>query len=606
MSVYSHYPLDGESDIRLLVLHPASHLDDAIVCDLVVASLGTKPYTALSYTWGPPFEGAPSEDHSITLCHSSFTVKENLFQALQHLRDKETPFFLWVDAICINQKDDVERSQQVACMGDIYRSADQVYAWLGVESANYDGTITFKFFELAASIKRYEECRFIKQSPSVLSLSDDSAIWSIEKRLKQANASDTPNLAHIFPEMNNPKHDLGAFMVGKTSFSPSLSSALSDPKEMVEQAFQTFRRRNYFFRRWVVQEIFLAQKATLLCGNSRIEWSVLVDAHKSLLELQRAAIGNYGPGALYNLVKKLHVGHLPSLLGALLRFRFDEECQDPTRLFELVRRFTWAECADPRDRIYSLISLFPVPALQPDYRLSADIVYTQFARAAIENGGVVRLLCLLKALFEVKAYCDHVFQKVQSLSSWVPDWVFPNIHELIQRSVWMKQGFLWKHVAGYVENARIVHDNILSCKLLKCCKVLDARKPQLPCSNPDASCRRSWPGHPPEGYPSHRSQFLRIGQPEKQSSDHLPREDETAEMEPKVYEGEIKAGDIICCLISQKSLEPGSTDLDRDARFVILRRIDHNPNAYRFAGTCVQDLGAGFDRVAGPLEVKIG
>jgi heterokaryon incompatibility protein (HET) len=39
----------------------------------------------------------------------------------------------WVDAICINQEDSRERSQQVKLMAAIYRSALSVCAWLGEE-----------------------------------------------------------------------------------------------------------------------------------------------------------------------------------------------------------------------------------------------------------------------------------------------------------------------------------------------------------------------------------------------------------------------------------------------------------------------------------------
>lgn len=38
---------------------------------------------------------------------------------------------LWVDAVCINQDDLLERSAQVPCMPQIYRSARRVLTWLG-------------------------------------------------------------------------------------------------------------------------------------------------------------------------------------------------------------------------------------------------------------------------------------------------------------------------------------------------------------------------------------------------------------------------------------------------------------------------------------------
>jgi hypothetical protein len=38
---------------------------------------------------------------------------------------------IWVDSVCINQKDPAERSSQVAMMRDIYESSEEVVIWLG-------------------------------------------------------------------------------------------------------------------------------------------------------------------------------------------------------------------------------------------------------------------------------------------------------------------------------------------------------------------------------------------------------------------------------------------------------------------------------------------
>jgi Heterokaryon incompatibility protein (HET) len=38
---------------------------------------------------------------------------------------------LWIDALCINQKDPIERGLQVMRMGLIYLNASKVLAWIG-------------------------------------------------------------------------------------------------------------------------------------------------------------------------------------------------------------------------------------------------------------------------------------------------------------------------------------------------------------------------------------------------------------------------------------------------------------------------------------------
>lgn len=55
----------------------------------------------------------------------------NLESALRHLRSDQHDVSLWVDAVCISQKDLVERGSQVTQMGRIYASAEQVVSWLG-------------------------------------------------------------------------------------------------------------------------------------------------------------------------------------------------------------------------------------------------------------------------------------------------------------------------------------------------------------------------------------------------------------------------------------------------------------------------------------------
>ncbi|KAF2423735.1 heterokaryon incompatibility, partial [Tothia fuscella] len=84
-------------------------------------------YDALSYTWG-------TEDKTETiLCNGvELPITANLFQALRMLRPSaKERRYLWVDAICINQADESEKSDQVWNMLHIYQTARKVMAWLG-------------------------------------------------------------------------------------------------------------------------------------------------------------------------------------------------------------------------------------------------------------------------------------------------------------------------------------------------------------------------------------------------------------------------------------------------------------------------------------------
>lgn len=86
-------------------------------------------FTALSYTWG-----STSKDAAIYVDSAFSPVTSNLHAALKHLRKAEEQRWVWVDAICINQADDAEKSFQVPNMHLFYRAATYCLAWLGSPS----------------------------------------------------------------------------------------------------------------------------------------------------------------------------------------------------------------------------------------------------------------------------------------------------------------------------------------------------------------------------------------------------------------------------------------------------------------------------------------
>ncbi|PMD16852.1 HET-domain-containing protein, partial [Hyaloscypha hepaticicola] len=120
-------PLDTDYNaIRLPTL--LSEDTEVIHCTLQNISLINPPeYVVQSYCWGDP----PVTKH-IKINGILVQVRSNLECALHHPRVKGYGH-LWVDAVCINQQDKTERSQQLLWMGSIYRRAKQVVAWIGEE-----------------------------------------------------------------------------------------------------------------------------------------------------------------------------------------------------------------------------------------------------------------------------------------------------------------------------------------------------------------------------------------------------------------------------------------------------------------------------------------
>jgi hypothetical protein len=85
-------------------------------------------YEALSYEWGDPAQ----RRHDIYINEEQVSIRENLWLALRRVTQPNV--FLWVDALCINQDDVVERAQQLAVMGDIFAGAERVRVWLGEDT----------------------------------------------------------------------------------------------------------------------------------------------------------------------------------------------------------------------------------------------------------------------------------------------------------------------------------------------------------------------------------------------------------------------------------------------------------------------------------------
>ncbi len=89
-------------------------------------------YTALSHTWG-----TPKLECYIRIEGRYLAITRSLQDALIRVKTRLAkrsnwwPAHLWIDAICINQADRVEKSHQVSLMGHIYSRADKVIAWLG-------------------------------------------------------------------------------------------------------------------------------------------------------------------------------------------------------------------------------------------------------------------------------------------------------------------------------------------------------------------------------------------------------------------------------------------------------------------------------------------
>lgn len=141
-------PLDAKNqEIRLLILKQqdtlAGGVRAALQHDMIKISLSdpSRPaFKALSYVWNDPYlENLSSISEEVTKDERLLAFwkrNENAIEALTWL-STEQDLVIWVDAFCINQKDDDEKGNQVAMMSLIYQQAEEVVGWLGHPDTDY-------------------------------------------------------------------------------------------------------------------------------------------------------------------------------------------------------------------------------------------------------------------------------------------------------------------------------------------------------------------------------------------------------------------------------------------------------------------------------------
>ena len=377
---FRHETLNNPGLIRLIELLPGGWEDD-LRCNIHTFSLDTPPtYDALSYSWGDESQDDPNlptdflssllrayeSDQKFLRCNGQILlISSNLYNALRRLRDKSVKY-LWVDRVCIDQSNVLERTEQVQLMGEIYSKARLVVVWLGEEDSH-----TVPAFTLMERISK---------------LATLSAIRSFH-----ADASD------IF------KQDARQTM-GLPSF----------PSADWESMHRLFERR-WFQRSWVIQEVALADDAVVVCGCRIFNWDDVGRTGQYLVSsgFFRAMQDTYG--------RQGRPTFASTIQNSRARVKLDED-RSLTLLLSSMRRF---KATDPRDKIYSLLGLArnkkdPEPhgkvnnnVIRPDYSSSVDTIFRQVTKSLIKHESSVTLLSTVE---------DASLRVTLNLPSWVPDY----------------------------------------------------------------------------------------------------------------------------------------------------------------------------------------
>ncbi|KKO99039.1 hypothetical protein THAR02_08864 [Trichoderma harzianum] len=280
MKDYKYESLPNGPSIRLLVIHPAKDLDEPLVCDVRVISLDENhpDYAALSYTWGGNTTNNNNNNNNnnnknnnnnnnnnnnknnnnniiyYVICNGQrLVITTNLYQALRRFRQFETCEYIWADAICINQLDNMERNTQILLMKRIYQQSRMTYIFLGEQK---DQPQTPNAVEYVAKTIFHPLRTLSEPSISISSLIRCLHHQDIRRTTDQL-------LKDVLHSIEIPQKD---------DWAPWM-------------AWQFLLTRPWFNRIWVIQEATAAPDRTVVqVGAFRMTWNELVAANAASLE----------------------------------------------------------------------------------------------------------------------------------------------------------------------------------------------------------------------------------------------------------------------------------------------------------------------------------
>jgi hypothetical protein len=423
-AVFQYSDSLGDRQLRLLNLN-FGHGDEIICLEIQTYEIDDHPpYIALSYTWGDSNDTVP------VLCNGRvIAVTRNLKEALWQFREdrkrlvrqgsstmsRRQLLYFWIDAICINQKDNDEKSYQVGLMTEIYHRARHVFAWLGVADKSSDLAIrcinTIGTMAEACGLedatelceKLWHEMAFVPGGVQRL-VSVDPVIRYMDGSLFTVSGK---ALKELFDIVNG-------------------WSSQSDLLPITE--LKDFFTRSWWTRMWVLQEITLSKDTHFICGAQRISktrCNAFIHMYAGLRKVICTALQkNLKPLNRYQLEIMMHLFHLrPNILLSMPRIY--HESRFP--LAALLRATCVGsinpnrhgphhlESTKPADKIFALLGLAADRmelerfGVVPNYDIPYEQIYAT-TMAALLRQGHISLLSMCQA------------PRSPNLPSWVPDW----------------------------------------------------------------------------------------------------------------------------------------------------------------------------------------
>jgi hypothetical protein len=370
---YQSLPVITDSEdiyIRLLRLPPGPR-SGAITCSIFSTRLSEAPeFEAVSYCWGPSLDGdtiyvTNKNDSKDSPSHAALKVPGSIVPFLYRTRGHRIPRerTFWIDSICINQQDPEEKNIQVPKMRNIYLKAESTVSWLGPERAR--STEAFAYARELNKLHRKEMAKL--------------GVWTLpEEEMK---------------ESNNTKVTLG------------------DPD--LEALFHVLERP-YFERAWIVQEVVVSERISLVCGDAVINWQIFIGAFFYLATVTQ-------------WVWEFYPGHRLQYLFTLKLSENDWDTSKTIHWSRVLLRHRMHKATDPRDKVYAYYGLrckdgFHELGIKPDYKnTTMESLFTRLATNAL-RAGQWEVLHVPRIVFApAEEGTDADLARVV-LPSWAPDW----------------------------------------------------------------------------------------------------------------------------------------------------------------------------------------
>ncbi|GKU07682.1 heterokaryon incompatibility protein or allele [Fusarium langsethiae] len=290
----------------------------------------------------------------MNLYHALYEYRRHIFMG----ESTAARAWLWVDAICINQNDQAEKSIQVPRMSEIYGKCERVLAWLGPIDNEDDSQVC----------KLAEKLAYFSSS------------------VKQEDAED---------------NQITAFMeLGKSDVKAAAEV------EWVRNALRSIGHRPWFRRIWILQEAVLAQtQPVLLCGPYELGYDIFFKTWVLMLDPSEDGQLLYSFMAenpvrfkaiefeYKSILRRRSVTDQEQKKGLVFQHK-----QCAIDILELLNEATELEATVPHDRLYALIGLLACDllpqALQPDYTKSFERLCYEFVAFILEQTKDVRVLNL--------------------------------------------------------------------------------------------------------------------------------------------------------------------------------------------------------------------